>query len=128
MSEKVTKPEGKERSVNFTEKISSVKLETVGSETCIRPRFASHTLSSLLKRRTPINSRKKSSSSMKSARTPKKLRKTVIYNKLSGIYKRRSVTKQSKSMQTLRTILKREKRDHRASVFSSGQRADGNDL
>lgn len=116
VSEKVTKSEGKERSVNFTEKISSVKLETAGSETCIQPRFASHTLSSLMKRRTPINSRKKSLTSMKSAKTPKKLRKTVIYSKLNGIYKRRSVTKQSKNMQALRTILKREKWDHRASV------------
>ncbi|XP_070166214.1 uncharacterized protein [Polyergus mexicanus] len=111
-SENMTKLEGKERSVNFVEKVSSAKLETIENETCIRPRFASHTLSSMMKRRTPINPRKKSSSSMKSAKASKKLQKNVIYSRLSGIYKRRSVTKQSKSMQVLRTVLKREKRDH----------------
>ncbi|XP_072745805.1 uncharacterized protein [Anoplolepis gracilipes] len=112
--ENVRKLEGKERSVDFVKKVSSAKLETIKSETCIRPRFANHTLSSLMKRRTPINSRKKSSTM--STRASKKSQKSLVYNRPSGIYKRHSITKQNKSMQALMTILKWEKADYRASV------------
>lgn len=112
-NEKATKLDEKEGSVNFVKnEASSAKPGTIASETCIRPRFASHTLSSLMKTRTPL---KKSSS--RSAKASKRSQ-VVISSKLNRIYKRRSITKQSKSMQALMTIVKRrnEKKDHRASA------------
>lgn len=109
------KLEEKKRSVNFAAKVSSAKLETIGSKTCIQPRFASHTLSSLMKTRTPINQKK--SSSIRDARVSKRIQKNIIYKRQSGVYKRRSVSKQNKSIRTLVTILKKqEKKNHRTSA------------
>ncbi|EFN61387.1 hypothetical protein EAG_15342 [Camponotus floridanus] len=111
----MTKLEGRKKSVNFARKVSSAKFETIGSETCLQPRFASHTLSSLMKTRTPINLNK--SSSIRNARASKRSQKNIAYKRQSGIYKRRSVSKQNKSMRTLVTILKKREKDHRASGF-----------
>lgn len=117
-SEKVKAKLEKKKSVEFAKKVSSVKLETIGSKTCIQPRFASHTMSSLMKTRTPLNLKKKKSSSIRNARASKRSQKRVpiIYVRQSGIYKRRSVTKQSKNMRTLMTILKKQEKDYRASA------------
>ncbi|XP_029165900.1 LOW QUALITY PROTEIN: uncharacterized protein LOC114936764 [Nylanderia fulva] len=103
--EKAMKLDGKKRDPDsIKNKASKTKLGTISSETCLRPRFASHTLSSLMKTRTPM---KKSSS--RNAKASKKSQ-AVISSKVSRIYKRRSITKQSKSMQALMTILKWEKK------------------
>lgn len=92
------------------------KLEIATSETRARPHFASHTQSSLMKRRTPMKFKKKSSSIRDMNRKPQE---NVIL-RLSGIHKRRSnIVKQSRSMQMMIMIFKQQQ-DRRATVFLPG--------
>ncbi|XP_024867782.1 uncharacterized protein LOC112452026 [Temnothorax curvispinosus] len=90
------------------------KLGIATSETHTRPHFASHTQSSLMKRRTPMKS--KQNSSMKDVSGLKRPQGNVILRS-SGIHKKRSnIVKQSRSMQMMIMILKQQ-RDRRATVF-----------
>ncbi|XP_071645199.1 uncharacterized protein [Temnothorax longispinosus] len=92
------------------------KLGIATSETHTRPHFASHTQSSLMKRRTPMKSKQNSSSSMKDVSGLKRPQGNVILRS-SGIHKKRSnIVKQSRSMQMMIMILKQQ-RDRRATVF-----------
>ncbi|XP_071559334.1 uncharacterized protein [Temnothorax nylanderi] len=92
------------------------KLGIATSETHTRPHFASHTQSSLMKRRTPMKSKQNSSSSMKDVSGLKRPQGNVVHRS-SGIHKKRNnIVKQSRSMQMMIMILKQQ-RDRRATVF-----------
>lgn len=87
------------------------------SEKRTRPHFASHTQSSLMKRRPPMNLKKKSS--IKNVNESKKSKGNVIL-RLSGIRKKRSsIMQQSRSMQMMIMILKQQQ-DRRSTIFLSG--------
>lgn len=73
------------------------KADTTNGQTCTRPHFELHTKSSLLKRKEP---REYTMINLKGLRKPEG-------NRVSK--KRSTVVKQSKSMQTLKTVLTREK-------------------
>ncbi|RLU19412.1 hypothetical protein DMN91_007969 [Ooceraea biroi] len=112
---------GRNKSVDLTRKKQlPMIIAPVASETRVQSRFDSHTLSSLMKRKELIYLKKLSStstsSSMRCTRdAQKKAEASVVSSGLSGICKKRnSVTKQSKSMQTVKMIFQREK-DRRAS-------------
>lgn len=96
------------------------------SETHTRPHFASHTQSSLMKRRTPMKKKSSSmaSSSTRDANGSKRLQTNTIL-RLNRVHKRQSnIIKQSRSMQMLIMILKQQ-RDRRATVFLSDNELTG---
>ncbi|KYM92395.1 hypothetical protein ALC53_00850 [Atta colombica] len=77
------------------------------------PHFASHTKSSLMKTRTPMKLKKLSVKNKNDSKSQKS-----IVPKSKGIYKKRSITKQSKSMQMLVMILKQK--DRHSNFFLPG--------
>lgn len=93
------------------------KLGTATSKTHTRPHFASDTQSSLMKKRTPMKSKKSSASLIKNANGSKRPQRNVL--KLSGIHKKQSnIMKQSKSMQMMITALKQQR--DRTTLFLPG--------
>lgn len=100
------------------------KLGTATSESHTRPHFASHTQSSLMKKRTPMKKKLSSLSTTRDANGSKRSQRSTIL-RLNGIHKRQNnITKQSRSMQMLIMILKQQ-RDRRATVFLSGNELTG---
>jgi len=88
------------------------KLGIATSETHARPRFTSHTQSSLMKKRTPMKFKKKSSS-IKDMNRIKKPQENVI---LRSNRRRSNIVKQSRSMQMMVMIFKQQQ-DRRTTVF-----------
>ncbi|KAL0109065.1 hypothetical protein PUN28_014277 [Cardiocondyla obscurior] len=92
-----------------------LRLGNTTSNAHTRPHFARHTQSSLMKARTPMKLRK---SLLKDVCEPKKPLGTVILR--SSIHKKRnSITKQNRSLQMMLSILK-EQQDRRATIFYPG--------
>ena len=91
------------------------KLKIATSKMHTWPHFASHTQSSLMKTRTPMKLKKLSVKNKNELKSQKN-----IVPKSKGIYKKRSITKQSKSMQMLVMILKQKDR-HSNFFLPSGE-------